>query len=40
VLKEVGEVLGQLMEGKADEAIFDDVGAAPAPTLEDFEGVM
>jgi amino acid adenylation domain-containing protein len=46
VLKEVGEVLGQLMEGKAGEVIFDDAGAGaakPAPTttaLEDFEGVM
>jgi hypothetical protein len=47
VLKEVGEALGQLMEGKAGELIFDDAGAGaakPAPTtttaLEDFEGVM
>jgi amino acid adenylation domain-containing protein len=40
VLSEVGEVLGQLMEERVNEVIFDGGGAGPAQALEDFEGIM
>lgn len=43
VLKEVGDALGQLMKGNAEQRIFDDGPEAveeKSQTLEDFEGVM
>ncbi|CAO2655532.1 Nn.00g043350.m01.CDS01 [Neocucurbitaria sp. VM-36] len=45
VLKEVGEALGHLMGGRAEERIFEDAGVEGSvetkkQSLEDFEGVM
>jgi hypothetical protein len=40
VLKEVGEALGMLMDGKVGERIFEDGKGEEKDSVEKFEGVM